>query len=160
MTNPVIKKAAIEAMEGLAKKHFLNPDARRINKSLGDAAGLTGLGFHIIDVPPGFESTEKHLHHFEDECAYVLSGRGEVVIGDEVHVVSEGDFIAYPAGGPAHTMRNTGEEVLRCIVVGQRLAHDVVDYPARQKRLYRNNGMPWDVVDSDAIEHPNAGRKA
>jgi len=34
----------IENMEGLHKTHFLNPNAVRINKSLGDRTGLTGLG--------------------------------------------------------------------------------------------------------------------
>lgn len=56
-------------------------------------------------------------------------------------------------------MRNTGDAVLRCIVVGQRLSHDVGDYPRRGKRIYRTSGMPWDLVDSDAIEHPTGGRK-
>ena len=48
----------IDAMEGLHKAHFLNPGARRVNKSLGDATGLTGLGIHIIEVEPGMETTE------------------------------------------------------------------------------------------------------
>ena len=30
MTDVIIKKSAIDAMEGLAKKHFLNSDARPI----------------------------------------------------------------------------------------------------------------------------------
>lgn len=38
----------IERMDGLHKTHFLNPSAVRINKSLGDLAGLTGIGFHFI----------------------------------------------------------------------------------------------------------------
>ena len=68
----LVKAAEIAAMEGLAKTHFLNPNARRINKSLGDLTGLTGLGFHLIEVEPGCETTEHHLHHQEDECVYVL----------------------------------------------------------------------------------------
>ena len=42
----LIRADEIAAMEGLAKTHFLNPNARRINKSLGDATGLTGIGVH------------------------------------------------------------------------------------------------------------------
>ncbi len=52
----------IAAMEGLRKTHFLNDNARRTNKSLGDLTGLTGIGFHIIEVEPGRETTEYHLH--------------------------------------------------------------------------------------------------
>ncbi len=140
MADYVIKKKDIEEMEGLNKTHFLNPNAVRTNKSLGDKVGLTGIGFHIIEIAPGHDSTEYHVHYFEDECVYVLSGHGEVVIGDETTAVGEGDFIGYPAGGLPHVMTNTGEEILRCIVVGQRLAHDEADYPRLNKRIYRNQG--------------------
>ena len=40
----LITAEEIAAMEGLAKVHFQNPNARRINKSLGDLTGLTGDG--------------------------------------------------------------------------------------------------------------------
>ncbi len=42
---------------------------------------------------------------------------------------------------------------LVCLVMGQRLAQDVSDYPKARKRLYRNSGN-WDLVDLDAIEKP------
>lgn len=44
----LIKAAEIDAMEGTDKVHLLNENAKRVNKSLGDMTGLTGLGFHII----------------------------------------------------------------------------------------------------------------
>jgi len=160
MKGYLIKQADIDAMEGLFKQHYLNPNAQRINKSLGDQVGITGFGFHIIEVPPGRESTEFHVHYHEDECVYVLSGSGQVTIGEAHFDIGPGDFIGYRAGGLAHTMLNTGTEVLKCIVVGQRLAHDVADYPRLNKRLYRNAGQPWDLVDMENIAHPEAGKKA
>ena len=42
---------------------------------------------------------------------------------------------------------NDGTEPLVCLVIGQRLAQDVVDYPRTGKRLYRNSGQR-DMVDS------------
>ena len=156
----LVKAAEIAAMEGLAKTHFLNPNARRINKSLGDLTGLTGLGFHLIEVEPGCETTEHHLHHHEDECVYVLDGTATAVIGAEEHAIGPGDFIGYRKGGLAHSIRNTGDTVLRCLVAGQRLAHDVGDYPRQGLRLYRNPGMPWNLVDHAAISEPQGGRKA
>lgn len=150
---------AIAAMEGLAKTHFLNPNAQRINKSLGDTTGLTGLGIHIIEVEPGFETTEKHVHYYEDEAVYVLSGSATAEIGDEEYTISAGDFIGYPKGGASHTIRNTGSETFRCLVIGQRLAHDVADYTNAQKRIYRNEGRAWDLVDLSALTHPQAGAK-
>ncbi len=157
--NYIIKKDDIDSMPGLSKTHFLNDNAVRNNKSLGDLTGLKNLGFHIIEVEPGFESTEYHVHHYEDECVYILSGAATVTINEQDHEVSAGDFIGYPAGGLPHTMLNTGTETLRCIVVGQRLAHDVGDYPRAGKRIYRNAGLDADLVDSQAIEHPIMGSK-
>ena len=160
MEGYLIRKAEIEAMEGLAKTHFLNPNAQRLNKSLGDATGLSGLGVHLIEVAPGHESTEMHRHHHEDECVFVLEGSGTAFIGEERFPIAAGDFIGYRAGGEAHRLLADGEVPLRCLVIGQRLDHDVGDYPDLGKRLYRNRGLPWELVDVERIEHPQAGRKA
>ena len=61
----------IDQMAGEHKVHFLNPNAERLNKSLGDAVGLQYLGVHIIHVDTGKESTEYHLHHYEEEAAEI-----------------------------------------------------------------------------------------
>ena len=155
----LLKSTEIAAMQGLAKTHFLNPNARRLNKSLGDLTGLTGLGFHIIEVEPGAETTEYHVHHFEDEAVYVLEGSATATIGDKDHQIGPGDFIGYRRGGLAHTIVNTGRGVLKMIVVGQRLAHDVGDYPRKGQRIWRNAGLPWDLAAMEAVEHPQAGAK-
>ncbi|WP_226646950.1 cupin domain-containing protein [Microbulbifer variabilis] len=154
MNKSIIKNKEILEMEGERKVHFLNPNAVRRNKSLGDITGINGFGFHIIEIEPGYESTEYHCHKFEDECVYILQGQASVQIGDETHTVSKGDFIGYPANGLPHVMKNTGEGTLRCIVVGLRLDHDVADYPNKNKRIYRNKGLPWELVDHENIEHP------
>jgi len=155
----LIPREEIEAMQGLKKTHFLNPNAKRINKSLGDLTGLTGIGFHIIEVEPDCETTEHHLHYYEDECIYVLAGTATALIGDDSFDIKAGDFIGYRKGGLAHSIKNTGDETLRCIVVGERLSHDVGDYPRQRKRIYRNVGMKWNLVDLDAIAEPTGGAK-
>ena len=158
-TTYLVKAANIAAMDGLSKTHFLNTNAQRINKSLGDLTGLTGFGFHIIEVEPGFETTEHHVHHHEDECVYVLSGSATAYIGETEHNIGAGDFIGYRKGGLAHSIKNTGSDVLRCIVVGQRLPHDVGDYTRLGKRIYRNDGLPWNLVDQSDIATPTGGKK-
>ena len=160
MDKYLISKEEIDQLEGLSKTHFLNENAKRINKSLGDFTGLTGFGFHIIEIQPGHESTEFHKHYHEDECVYILEGVAEALIGDETYSVKAGDFIGYRAGGEAHALRNTGDSILKCIVVGQRLDHDVGDYPKLNKRIYRQKNLRWNLVDIDDIEEPNAGKKA
>ncbi len=160
MTDKYLLKAQeIENFEGLQKNHFLNPNGKRQNKSLGDLTGLTGFGFHLVEVQPGDESTEYHFHHHEDECLYILSGTGVATIGEEKHDVGAGDFIGYRKGGLPHQLEATGDQPLRYIVVGERLDHDVCDYPKKRKRLYRNKSTGWDLVDMDAITTPNAGKK-
>ncbi|WP_104202850.1 cupin domain-containing protein [Billgrantia saliphila] len=140
----------IEALEGVRKVHLLNAQAVRINKSLGDAVGMTQLGIHMISVPPGHFSTEYHCHRYEEEAIYVLSGCGVATLGDWKQPIAPGDFIGCPTNGVAHEMYNDGNEPLVCLVMGQRLAQDVSDYPRLGKRLYRNSGE-WDLVDCDAI---------
>ena len=142
---------SIAAMEGVRRVHNLNPAAIRTDKSLGDEVGLKNIGIHLISIAPGDKSTEFHTHRYEEEAIYVLSGRGTEVIGDTKQRVGPGDFVGFPAGGVAHETVNDGAEPLVCLVIGQRLAQDVVDYPLKGKRLYRNSGER-DLVDYKNIE--------
>ncbi|MBN1007271.1 cupin domain-containing protein [Amphritea pacifica] len=160
MEKYIITNAEIAQYDGVNKTHFLNSNARRRNKSLGDLTGLTGFGFHLIEIQPGHESTELHRHYHEDECVYILEGEAEATIGDETVQVGAGDFLGYRAGGEAHKLLNNGSTVLKCIVVGQRSDHDVADYTALKKRIYRHKGMPWNLVDIENISEPVAGKKA
>lgn len=147
-----LSAAEIEAMEGVQKTHYLNPVAKRLNKSLGDATGLQRIGVHLIRVDPGHQSSEYHAHHFEEECLYVLAGRGLAVLGETLQPIGPGDFIGFPTNGIAHEIINDGAEPLVCLVMGQRVVQDVCDYPRLGKRLYRNAGE-WNLVDHADIEH-------
>lgn len=160
MDKYIVLKEEIETYEGIEKTHFLNPNAQRRNKSLGDLTGLQNIGFHIIEVEPGRETTEFHRHYHEEECVYILEGTAESTIGNHVVTVKAGDFIGYRAGGEAHKLCNTGSTTLRCIVVGQRLPHDVADYPNLKKRIFRHQGLKWNLVDLENITEPTAGKKA
>ncbi|WP_114416551.1 cupin domain-containing protein [Marinospirillum perlucidum] len=143
--------AAIQALEGEHKTHFLNPQAQRHNVSLGDAVGLKNLGVHKISVEPGCYSTELHYHHYEEECLYVLSGQAQLTLGEETRNVGPGDFIGCPLNGVAHALYNNGQEPLVCLVIGQRLEQDISDYPRLGQRLYRHSGH-WDLVEQQALK--------
>lgn len=149
----LLTAAAIERMAGTPKVHFLNPNAVRLNKSLGDAVGLSQLGVHLIYVEPGRETTEYHKHHYEEECVYVLAGRATLVVEGERHPLAPGDFAGFPRATAAHAIVNDGDETLVCLVIGQRLAHDVTDYPERRQRLYRHGGE-WNLVDLEHVRDP------
>ena len=137
---------AIAKIKGTRRVHQLNPAAIRTDKSLGDEVGLKNIGIHLITVAPGDKSTELHTHKYEDEAIYVLSGRGTEIMGETSQKIGPGDFLGFPAGGKPHETVNDGTEPLVCLVIGQRLAQDVVDYPRKEKRLYRNSGQR-DMID-------------
>jgi len=152
--SPLLLRAAdIAAMPALHKIHFLNPLAERWSKSLGDATGLNNIGVHLVTVEPGKESTEYHIHYYEEECIYILSGTGELILNDEHYPVGAQDFIGLPVNSAAHNLINNGAENLIFLVMGQRLTQDVADYPKQNKRLYRNSGQ-WNMVDLADICDP------
>lgn len=161
MDGYLLRAGDIAAMPGTARTHFLAPQARRLNRSPGDATGLTGIGVHLIEVQPGAATTAHHRHHHEDEGVHVLSGHATALIGEAEFAIGPGDFIGCRKGGLAHSVRNTGDEVLRCLVVGARLDHDICDYPRPGKRLYRDAGLAPRLVAIEDPEPPPAslGRK-
>ncbi len=149
----ILTSKQIEEMQGEKRVHFLNPNAERIRKSIGDAVGLSRIGVHIVHIEPGKNSTEYHKHYNEEECIYVLSGKGTLRIEGEELPFEKGDFVGFPANTAAHDLKNTGNEILIILVMGQRLDQDVADYPSKHKRLYRNNG-DWDLIDFENIVDP------
>ena len=58
-----LTRTEIAKMQGVQKTHFLNSSARHLNRSLCDAAGLAGFGFHLVEIPVGSVSSEFHAHH-------------------------------------------------------------------------------------------------
>ncbi|MCK5905915.1 MAG: DUF924 family protein, partial [Gammaproteobacteria bacterium] len=149
----LLTAAEIEQMQGKEITHFLNPNATRLNKSLGDVMGMQHLGIHIISVEAGKETTEYHKHHYEEEAIYVLSGNATLIIEGDSYPIGNGDFIGLPRNQVAHTIINDSDSTLTCLVVGQRLTHDIGDYPNQAKRLYRNNG-DLNLVDFKDISLP------
>ena len=149
----LLKASDIDSMEGELITHFLNPNAIRFNKSLGQATGMTEMGVHMIYVEPGHDSTEYHKHLYEEECIYIISGTGRLTLEGDNYEVAKGDFVGLPANEVAHELFNNGKETLVCLVMGQRLKHDIADYPNHKKRIYRHNGKA-EVVKHNDITYP------
>jgi quercetin dioxygenase-like cupin family protein len=68
----------------------------------------TGGRYCLIEasLAPGM-GVPRHTHTREDETYYVLSGELEVIVGDEVFVLREGDTLIAPRDIP-HQLRNSG----------------------------------------------------
>lgn len=147
----LLKRADIAALREQEFHHPLNPNAVRLTRSLGDAAGLRNLGVHLVRIAAGRDTTEYHFHHHEEEFVYVLQGRGEVEIDGHRHEIAAGDFMGFAANSGAHAMCNPFAEELICLVAGQRLDFDVCEYPRRAKRLFTWHGTEQyvDIPDPD-----------
>ncbi len=108
--------------------------AERYDSKVGLIAPLIGaqkLGYNITAVPPGKRAFPAHNHRVNEEMVFVLSGTGEVRIGDTTYPIRQGDFIALPPGGneAAHVITNTGTEALRYLAVSTKMTPELVDYP-------------------------------
>lgn len=120
--------------------------------------GSTHCGLRVYRLAPGKQSTRLHRHLLQEEMFLVLSGSGTLRHGDRDVPVKTGDFILYPAGDPAaHTFVNTGAEPMVYVATGDRVAHEVCEYPeegtvyveAIDKTL-RNEDVPADRAMREA----------
>ncbi len=138
---PLLTSRDIENMEESINVHQFNDKAIRHTKSLGDELGLSTLGFHLVRLQSGDESTEFHRHHMDEEFVYILSGSGIAEIGDERCEISEGDFMGFRQGSLPHSMNNPHEEDLVYLMGGTRSDVDICDYPRLNRRMYRVDGV-------------------
>jgi mannose-6-phosphate isomerase-like protein (cupin superfamily) len=78
----------------------------------GKIVGARGISLRITDVLPGEVCNPGHIHTECEEVIFILSGKGEIKIGQEVFPMKPGDAIYLPTG-VGHLIRNTGKEVMR-----------------------------------------------
>jgi uncharacterized cupin superfamily protein len=96
------------------------------------------LGANLTRVPPGRTACPFHTHLREDEIFFVLSGRGVLRYGSELHEIRAGDCVACPAGGEsAHQIANPFDEDLVYLCVGRNDPHEVCTYPDTGKVMVR-----------------------
>ncbi len=78
----------------------------------GKSVGSKGISLRITDVLPGALCSPGHMHTECEEVIFILSGQGEIKIGEEIFPLKVGDAIHLPTGVP-HLIRNTGKETMR-----------------------------------------------
>ncbi len=134
---------------------FDGPCLDRSKKAVGDFGGLTQFGAHIITLPPGAWSSQRHWHSAEDEMVMILEGHPILIDDHGQTELSPGDITTHPAGdGNGHHMQNLTNEDVRFLIIGSRNpgsdhAHypDIdLDLPANgtAKRVYRRkDGAPY-----------------
>jgi len=65
---------------------------------------------------------------------------GTAEISEDEHPVGPGDFLAFPAAGDAHHLRNTGSEDLVYLMGGEKWATDIVHYPDIKRSMLKSGG--------------------
>lgn len=97
---------------------------------VGRNISSANIGLVIQTVPPGNFSSRRHRHLFQEEILVIMSGSGMLHHGDERQPVEPGDAICYLPGDPeAHTFENNGSVPLVIWAFGNRLRHEVCEYP-------------------------------
>jgi len=129
----------------------LDPRCELHRVSLGDLAGLTRLGVHIVRLSPARQGSIYHTHACEEEFIYVLSGRGIAEIDGEEHVVGPGDFMGFPTPSAAHRLSNPFDEDLIYLVGGERREVEISELPQLGKRILRRRGYV-EAVEGDSAE--------
>ncbi|MCB1628766.1 MAG: cupin domain-containing protein [Xanthomonadales bacterium] len=103
--------------------------AGREKRALGEAFGLRNFGVNLTRLAPGAQSALRHAHSCQDEFIYVLSGELVLQLDDGEQRLTSGMCAGFPAGGPAHCLRNDSETEASYLEIGDRSAGDEVCYP-------------------------------
>jgi uncharacterized cupin superfamily protein len=126
----------IDELEPREFLHPVDPRAKRAFRVLHEQPGLTRQAVRWVRVGAGDFSTAFHTHDRTDEWVYLLSGKAHVRVGDAHFDAGPGDFLAHPAGGPAHSMQATTD--VEYLMGGMIDPDDVVLYP--DAGVMRKNG--------------------
>ena len=91
-----------------------------VGAPLARKLGLTRIGIHHERLPPGRRTSYPHAESAEEEFIFVLEGTPDVWIDGDLHRLSPGDSVAFPAGtGICHTFLNNTAQEVRLLVIGE-----------------------------------------
>jgi uncharacterized cupin superfamily protein len=93
------------------------------------ALGGERLPCGLWELPPGKKSFPLHAHHVTEEALYVISGQAKVRTLEAETPIGSGDYVSFPAGGPAHQLINDGSEPMVYLAMSATQGVDIVEYP-------------------------------
>ena len=92
-------------------------------------AGSKEISIQITDVEPG---GMQFLHsHVQEQCYYIVSGKGLMIIDEESEKVKKGDAVFIPSGS-THGIKNTGKGKLTYITANKAFGR------RREKKVWPN----------------------
>lgn len=148
----LIRTPDLDASAALHVSHPLNPRSEIFMTRLSDPTGLSHLGVSLARIPPGKESFALHRHTVQEEWIYVVAGRGHVRIDDAELELRPGDFVGFPARGPAHLVRNTSDADLVYLQGGDRRQGDRGVFPELGLVAYQHDDGHMALVRDEGIE--------
>src|ERR1700761_370786 len=114
-----------------------------IGAPLARKLGLTRLGIHHNRLLPGRRTSYPHAESAEEEFVLVLQGTPDVWIDGDLHRLSVGDSVGFPAGtGSCHTFLNNTDDEVHLLIVGE------VTKPENRLRYPKNEA--YEASRSDA----------
>lgn len=106
------------------------------------------VGVLIESPPPGKRCAPRHYHMLEEEHALILEGEVTLLLGEESHVMTPGDYVCFPAGLPVgHSFLNSGSGPCSYLMIGERNPADVVVMPDSNKMVVRALGPERAIFD-------------
>lgn len=92
--------------------------------------GLKQFGVNVVELQPGFWSTQRHWHRTNDEVVIVVCGELVLVTDDGEEVLEAGDCVAFKMNDPnAHHLQNRSDKVAVFYDIGGRDMEDVSTFP-------------------------------
>lgn len=153
---PRLVVRAAERAEALTYHHPQNPRSE-VRITWMSRPALKRVSAGIVTVPPGRESFIKHVHLHDEEWMYVLAGKGVATVGDREESIGPGDFLGFPAGGPAHNARASEDGELVYVQGGDawsRSSIEIVDFPdARLRKTFVGTKLSTTFPLDAALEH-------
>jgi len=143
----IVRKGAPEALGEFPERAHLGPWTEERYSEAG-GGGITQFGAHVVTLPPGSRSSDRHWHSDQDEFLYVLSGEATVIEEDGPHLLGPGDAAVWPAGAAnGHTVENNSDAPCSFLIVGGRTERDRIVYPDRDRTLCQD-GLAWRLVQT------------
>ncbi len=104
-----------QTREGEEREHYADSDARMsVGASLGRLLGSIRPGIHHERLLPGRRKSYPHAERAEEAFIFVPGGYPDAWINGELHSLSPGDVVAFPAGtGICHTFIHNSEHEAR-----------------------------------------------
>lgn len=110
-------------------------------KNLSVNSGGSDIGCSMIEIPPGMTAYPYHYNCENEESYYILEGSADLRYDDEIYIISSGDYVVFPAKGPAHQIINSGGTTLKYLRIATMKRPEVTVYPDSGKIEVRNKSI-------------------